>query len=104
MNRSASFCPMCRKNFEWHEMSSDYVIRNLVDKLEFSCKFNGCSRKIPSCVIKSHEERCEWATVKCKNKCGAEVIRRFLRDHKRQCPNVEKMCLFCSVKYTRASE
>ena len=25
-------------------------------------------------------------------------------DHKRQCPNVEKTCLFCSGKYPRASE
>ena len=26
------------------------------------------------------------------------------KDHKRQCPNVEKTCLFCSGKYKRASE
>ena len=92
-------CPVCRK--EQGGFNKNYPIEREVNSLHIYCtnKEKGCEWQGELNDINNHlnnSKGCMFAVVKCSNKCGKMMQRRYLIIHvKTKCPRRKVNCQYC---------
>ena len=96
--RTATNCPFCRNN-EFATLANKLSDRK-IQSLHVMCtnKERGCEWQGELNAINDHLNGCQFEGVKCSNKCGKMLQRRYLTSHvDNKCPRRKVDCQYCHI-------
>ncbi|CAH0545731.1 unnamed protein product [Brassicogethes aeneus] len=92
------YCPTCEG--EWTN-SRNYLIENLMAKVKYPCKFDGCKEEDFVDGIKKHEETCSFFIYQCPMGCTNSGDYNFILEHLNSEHKSMEYEKFSEISYTR---